>query len=68
VADAKALVKDVLNNGNITSVSSNGLGDVGQQSFEIIIDAGKVIGTNGQSSLTIIVDELGNIWTLFPTK
>jgi len=57
-----------LNNGHITSVTSNGLGHVGQQSCEIIIDVDKVIGTNGQSSLTVIVDELGNIRTLLTIK
>ena len=63
---AKELVKKILAGGTIVTITDNGIGTAGQQSFKILIDAGKVIGTKGEHLLRIIVDELGNVWTVFP--
>jgi hypothetical protein len=57
-----------LNNENITSVADNGLGSAGQQSYKILIDTGKIIGADGESIIKIVIDELGNIWTVYPFK
>lgn len=64
--EAKTLVKKIINDGKIVSIKDNGFGSAGQQSYKIIIDAGKSIGTNGESLVRIIIDDLGNVWTIFP--
>ncbi|WP_176731071.1 InlB B-repeat-containing protein [Robinsoniella peoriensis] len=63
---AREMVKDIIASGTIITITDNGLGTVGQQSYKIIIDAGKIIGTRGEHLLRIIVDSLGNVWTIFP--
>ena len=47
-------------------IVDNGLGTLGQQSYRITVDAGRVIGTKGQTTLIIVVDDLGNVWTAWP--
>ncbi|EGO62227.1 hemagglutinin repeat-containing protein, partial [Acetonema longum] len=73
VDEATALVNSIIkgaqNNRNlIKNVSENPVGSQGQQSFQVLIDAGKVIGTKGETAIRIVYDELGNIWTVFPDK
>ncbi|WP_126305879.1 hypothetical protein [Methylomusa anaerophila] len=73
VEEANAIVNSVLNsaraNSNvIKSVVDNGAGSQGQQSYKVWIDAGRVIGTKGETAVRIVYDELGNIWTVFPDK
>ena len=67
-AEAKAILKETVNRSNILSAGNNSgvLGSLGQKSFDIVLDAGKVIGTRGESSILMIIDEFGNIWTVFP--
>ncbi|MGL5515136.1 MAG: hypothetical protein ACRDBM_18145 [Sporomusa sp.] len=73
VNEANVLVNSIINSAKndsslIKSVIDNGLGSNGQQSFKVVIDAGRVIGTRGETAIRIIYDELGNIWTVFPDK
>ncbi len=64
--DANKIVQDALKNGEVIETIPNGIGDKGQQSFSIIIDTGKVIGTKGETHLKIVYDELNNVWTTYP--
>jgi hypothetical protein len=73
VDEANILVNSIINsaksNGSlIKNVAENPIGTNGQQSFKVLIDAGKVIGTKGETAIRIVYDELGNIWTVFPDK
>ncbi|USG64649.1 hypothetical protein NDK47_21275 [Brevibacillus ruminantium] len=73
VEEAQEMVKSILNNAKnntnmIKSVVDNGFGSKGQQSFSVWIDAGRVIGSKGESAIRIVYDEIGNIWTVFPDK
>jgi len=73
VEEANIIVNTILNSAKnnsslIKNVTDNGLGSNGQQSFGAWIDAGKVIGTRGETAIRIVYDELGNIWTVFPDK
>ena len=67
-SQAKAIVKNATNNGEIVSISFNGYGTNGQYSYKAIIETGHVIGTRGETSLEICYDELGNVWTVFPIR
>ena len=40
----------------------------GSNSYYIIVDMGKVIGTKGERLLKIVFDAAGKIWTAYPTK
>ena len=44
-ADAETILKDAMTNGTIKSITDNGLTKAGNASYEIIIDAGKAVGT-----------------------
>ena len=48
-AEAESILKDALSNGKIVSISDNGLTKAGNASYEIIIDAGKTVGTKGEN-------------------
>lgn len=67
-AEVKAILKETLANRKILQVGNNAgkIGSLGQKSFNVLLDAGKVIGTRGESSILMILDEMGNIWTAFP--
>ena len=67
-AEAKAILKETLKKGKILQAGNNAgkLGSLGQKSFDVLLDAGRIIGTKGETSIFIILDEIGNIWTVFP--
>ena len=46
----------------------NGLTSAGKQSYKIIIDAGIIIGTRGETLIKIIVAEDGGLLSAFPIK
>ena len=64
--EAMSIVKNAIENGEVVSTIDNGLGSQGQQSYKTIIETGQVIGTNGETQVVIVYDELGNVWTVFP--
>lgn len=37
-------------------------------SYQVITNMNRVIGTKGQTSLKVIVDKNGKIWTAYPVK
>lgn len=40
----------------------------GKQSFEIIIDTGKTVGTKGETLIKIILSEDGGMLSAYPVK
>ncbi|WP_171717202.1 RHS repeat domain-containing protein [Paenibacillus phytohabitans] len=67
-AEAEAILKDVMKNGQVKNVIDNGLTKQGNQSYEIVIAAGKTIGTRGETLLKIILSEDGAMLTAYPIK
>lgn len=65
-ADAEIILKDAMNNGTITSVVDDGVSAMGNQKYKIIIDAGKTIGTRGESLIEIILSDDGGMLSAFP--
>ncbi|MET3940591.1 RHS repeat-associated protein [Paenibacillus sp. PvP094] len=67
-AEAKNLITSAIKKGKIKSVTNNNgsIGSAGQKSYEIIIDAGRTIGTRNEKMIKIVVDELGNLWSVYP--
>ena len=41
---------------------------MGSQSYEIIIDAGQVVGTKGETLIKVILSEDGGMLTAYPVK
>ena len=67
-AEAESILKDVLSNGKIVSISDNGLTKVGNASYEIIIDAGKTVGTRGENLVKIVISSDGGMLSAYPIK
>ncbi|WP_167956785.1 hypothetical protein [Anaerosporobacter faecicola] len=67
-SDAESILKDVLSNGTITSITDNGLTKVGNASYEIVIDAGKVVGTKGETLVKIVISCDGGMLSAYPIK
>ncbi len=58
-----ALLKEAL-----SSSSAKFLPNSVEGSYKVITDLGRVIGTNGETSLRVIIGQDGKIWTAFPVK
>ncbi|WP_179289845.1 hypothetical protein [Shouchella clausii] len=54
--------------GDINEVLDNGLTRQGNQSYEIIIDAGKQIGTRGEQRIKLILSDDGGMLSAYPIK
>ena len=68
-AEAKEIVKQAIRKRKIIGSIGNNkgkIGTLGQKSFDVLLDAGRVVGARGESSIFLAFDELGNIWTVFP--
>ena len=65
-AEAEIILKDAMNNGTITSVVDDGVSAMGNQKYKIIVDAGKTIGTRGESLIEIILSDDGGMLSAFP--
>ncbi len=64
--EANKIVQDAINNGKMYSISDNGIGAEGQNSYSVLLDAGKVIGTKGETFIKLVYDDLNNVWTTYP--
>ena len=60
-AETESILKDALSNGKIVSISDNGLTKVGNASYEIVIDAGKIVGTKGENLVKIVISSDGGM-------
>ncbi|MFR6290670.1 MAG: RHS repeat-associated core domain-containing protein [Peptococcaceae bacterium] len=69
-AEAHKIAKEVVAKNKIVSITNNDnlLGSEGQKSYLITFDAERVIGSKGETKLRVAIDELGNIWTIFPAS
>ncbi|QSX06731.1 hypothetical protein JYG23_04605 [Sedimentibacter sp. zth1] len=65
---AEAILRDAMENGSIVDVLDNGLTSQGRQSYEIIIKAGKQVGTKGEEMIKIILSDDGGMLSAFPIK
>jgi hypothetical protein len=61
-------VLDNFDNGTVKSVTDNGLTKAGNASYEIIIDAGKEVGTRGETLVKIVLSEDGGMLSAYPIK
>lgn len=57
-----------MKNGTVKSIGDNGLTKMGQQSYQIIIDAGKIVGTKGETLIKIVLSEDGGMLSAYPVK
>ena len=66
--EAESILKDTLSNGKIVSISDNGLTKAGNASYEIVIDAGKTVGTKGENLVKIVISSDGGMLSAYPIK
>lgn len=66
--EAEEILKDAMRTGSIKSIVDNGLTRKGVQSFEITINAGKPVGTRGETFIRIILAEDGGMLSAFPVN
>lgn len=57
-----------MKNGTVKSITDNGITKAGNVSYEIIIDAGKEIGTRGETLVKIVLSEDGGMLSAYPIK
>ena len=67
-SEVESILKDVLSNGKITSITDNGLTKAGNASYEIVIDAGKAVGTKGETLVKIVISSDGGMLSAYPIK
>jgi len=67
-AEAENILKAAILNGKIIDILDNGLTPAGNQSYEYIIDAGKVIGTKGEYLIKIVLSIDGGMLSAYPVK
>ena len=67
-AEAESILKDALSNGKIVSISDNGLTKAGNASYEIVIDAGKIVGIKGENLVKIVISSDGGMLSAYPIK
>ncbi|WP_286904278.1 hypothetical protein [Clostridium sp. UBA1652] len=65
---AEVILKDAMSNGTVQSIADNGLTKMGQQSYQIVIDAGKEVGTKGETLIKIVISEDGGMLSAYPIK
>jgi hypothetical protein len=57
------LVREALNGGT-AKITTNTVAD----SYKVVADLGRTIGTKGETSIRVIIGKDGKIWTAFPVK
>ena len=67
-ASAENVLRNVISKGKIISISDNGLTKAGNASYEIIIDAGKPVGTRGENLVKIVISSDGGMLSAYPIK
>jgi hypothetical protein len=65
---AEQILKDSMKNGTVQSITDNGLTIMGKQSYSVIIDAGKTIGTKGENLIKVVLSEDGGMLSAYPIK
>jgi len=65
---AEQILQNAMKNGTVKSIKDNGLTKFGQQSYEIIIDAGQKVGTKGEQLIKIVISDDGGMLSAYPVK
>lgn len=65
---AEEILQNAMKNGTVKSINDNGLTKLGQQSYEIIIDAGQKVGTKGEKLIKIVISDDGGMLSAYPVK
>nr|WP_281292929.1 T7SS effector LXG polymorphic toxin [Bacillus marasmi] len=65
---SEQILKDSMKNGTVQSITDNGLTKMGIQSYSVIIDAGKTIGTKGENLIKVVLSEDGGMLSAYPIK
>ena len=50
------------------TITDNGLTKAGNASYEIVIDAGKAVGTKGETLVKIVISSDGGMLSAYPIK
>ncbi|WP_252250316.1 hypothetical protein [Clostridium sp. ZBS13] len=66
--EAEEILKDAIRSGTVKSITDNGLTRAGNASYEIIIDAGNIVGTRGETLIKIVLSEDGGMLSAYPIK
>ena len=64
--EAEIILKDAMKNGEIVSISRDGVSNLGNFKYSIILNAKKVIGTRGESFIKIVLSSDGGMLTAYP--
>ena len=64
--EAEEILKDVMKNGDLIDIIDNGPTKQNIQSFNIIFDARKVIGTKGENFVKVVLSEDGGMLSAYP--
>lgn len=65
---AEHILMDSMKNGTVQLITDNGLTKMGKQSYSVIIDAGKNIGTKGENLIKVVLSEDGGMLSAYPIK
>ena len=65
-SEAEAVLKPAMKEGKIVKTAYNGITPLGNRSYKYIIDAGKIIGTKGQTQIQIVLAKGGGMLTAYP--
>jgi hypothetical protein len=65
---AEEILREAMQKGDIVDVLDNGLTRQGNQSYEIIINAGKEVGTKGERLIKMILSDDGGMLSAYPIK
>ena len=67
-AASEIALKEAIKNGRVLSITEAGITKMGNPQYEYIIDAGKQIGTRGETLIKIILSSDGGMITAYPKK
>ncbi|MCT4688504.1 hypothetical protein, partial [Vallitalea sp.] len=65
---AEGILREAMKKGDIVDVLDNGLTRQGNQSYEIIINAGETIGTKGETLIKMVLSDDGGMLSAYPIK
>ena len=64
--EAELILKDAIKNGEIRTITKDGISNLGNIKYSIIIDAKKVVGTRGERFIKIVLSSDGGMLTAYP--
>ena len=64
--EAQSLLREAMKEGKIISIIDDGISKLGQRKYAIILDAGKIIGTRGETFVKVILSSDGGMLSAYP--